>query len=122
MENKEIKTLSGYTVFIRPFFTYDQYIEIQKIWTRDVFYDAELKGVDGNPKPTGKMPANVIYEANRLAVSFLIVKILDPSGKEVQRQSNELPIPPADGTEVMDVVNRLSKEAAAAFDKKKAKA
>jgi hypothetical protein len=124
MENKTITTTSEYSVTLRPFLTYDQYIEIQKLWMRDVLIDTDRKDEKGTPKAPsmGKIPATVMYEANKLAVSFLIVKILDPNGAEVTRQDNELPIPPADGAEVMEEVTRISNEAATAFDKKKATA
>lgn len=121
MEPKEKTTTNGYKAYIHPFLTYDQYIEIQKLWMRDAIIDTEKKDEKGNPTPsTGKIPATVMYEANKLAVSFLVEKILDKDGKEVKRQPHELPVPPIDGTEIMEVINEISAEAAAAFDKKKA--
>lgn len=122
MEDKIITTSNGYQVTLAPFLTYDQFIEMQKIWTRDVVIDPNDKdenGVVKSPTP-GKIPANLIYEANKMAVSFLVKKIVDPKGNEVQRENiSALPVPPADGADIMEAINKLSNEAASAFDKKK---
>ena len=126
MENKQIKTTNGYTAVIRPFLTYDQYIDIQKVWTQHVLLEvgAETpeKAKEDAKKSISKVPANTMYEANRLAVSFLVVKILNPEGVEIKRQPHELPVPPLDGKEIMDFIDKLTSEAQEAFGKKKAKA
>ena len=50
-----------------------------------------------------------------------LVRIEDKDGVEIKRQGGELPIPLADGAEIMEEINRISNEASQAFDKKKAK-
>lgn len=122
MEDKTITTTNGYVVTIRPFLTYDQYIEIKRIFTSNITFNLKNTDEKGNPRPLSEnIPASIMYDANKLAVSFLIVKILNPKGEEVKRDANSLPIPPIDGTEVMEEIMRISDEADAAFDKKKAK-
>lgn len=122
MEDKTLTTTNGYIVTLAPFLTYDQFIDIQKIWTKDVVIDPNDKdesGVVNTPKP-GKISANLMYEANKMAVGFLVKKIVDPKGVEMQRVTpDSLPIPAADGQEVTEAINKISDEAAAAFDKKK---
>lgn len=121
--DKTITTVNEYKVTLKSFLTYDQFIEIQKLWMRDVLIDVDNKDDKGTPKTPsmGKIPATVMYEANKLAVSFLVLKIENKDGVEVKRQGGELPVPLADGAQIMDEVNRISNEASQAFDKKKAK-
>lgn len=124
MDDKIITTSGGYKVTLAPFLTYDQFIEIQKLWTKDAVIDPEDKDKDGKTKQPvmGKIAANTVYDANKLAVGFLVKSIEDPKGQEVVRQdANALPIPPIDGQEVMEEIGKISDEAASAFDKKKAK-
>jgi hypothetical protein len=122
MDDKIVKTTNGYTVTLRPFITYDQYVETQKLWTKDVMIDPNEKDKEGKvltPKPA-KISANILYDADKMIVGFLVKSITDTDGKEISRKPDELPIPPADGQEVMEAVKQISTECAAAFDKKKA--
>ena len=122
MTDIEVVTKShGYKAMIRPFLTYDQFIEIQKLYTQGVVIDMDKKDAENKPaKPEmGKVNASVMYDANKLAVKFLIVSIVDSDGKTVNRASDELPVPADDGAEIMDKVNEITKDAGAAFDKKK---
>jgi hypothetical protein len=116
MEDKIITTSGGYKVTIAPFLNHDQFIEIQEIWTND----AKIDPVTGKPI-LGEIRANTIYKANRLAVSMLVRKIEGPDGATVVRESNSLPIPPGDGQEVMEEIQKMETEAADSFAKKKAK-
>ncbi len=122
MENKIIITKNGYKVTLRPFLTYDQFIELQKIWSKDVYFDPNDKDKNGEQKEPimGKIPMNLLYEANKMTVGFLVVRIEDANGSEVVREDvNSLPIPPVDGQKVVDEIKKISDEASAAFDKKK---
>lgn len=116
MDNISITTERGYTVTLKPFLTYDDFIEVQKLWTSTTELDPNKK----DEKPTfGKIPANMMYEANALLTRQLVISIVDKNGKSVERQPEKLPLPPADGQEVMEKINELYQEAADAFDKKK---
>lgn len=120
MDNIVFKTSGEYQVTYKPFLTYDQFIELQKIWTKDMVIDPNKKGADGKVA-TPEMPKispNLAYEANKMLVGFLIVSITDPKGVEVPRSSNDLPVPFGDGDEIMDELDKISKEAYAAFEKK----
>lgn len=122
MEDKIITTANGYRVCVAPFLTYDQYIELQKMWIKDILIDADEKDKNGKPLPPkiGKIPANRMHEVNKVAVGFLVRRIEDKNGKVIEREAGTLPIPPIDGKEVIEIVNQMSAEATEAFDKKKA--
>ena len=121
MEDIKIETVHKYTVYIHPFLTYDQFIDIQKVWTKDIKINPEKVDPQGKPeKPKmDSVNMNLIYEANTLTVSFLVAKIIDPKGQEVIRKNGSLPIPAVDGSEVMQEVQRISKEASDSFEGKK---
>ncbi len=116
MENKTITTTNGYTAILKPFLTYDDFVEVQKIWTKSASFDP-----NGDlTKPVyDKIPMDIMYEANALMLTILVVSITDKDGKVVEREADKLPIPPADGQEIMNAVNVIYKEAADSFSKKK---
>lgn len=116
MENIKITTANKYVVEIRPFLTYDQFITIKSVFSENIIYDLTSSKVAG-----GEMPASALDKANKVAVSLLVIDILNEKGAKVERKPDELPLPVADGIEVMEVIERISSEATAAFDKKKAK-
>ncbi len=116
MDDKIITTSGGYKVTLKPFLTYDQFIELQKMYTVDTKIDPQAK----DPK-ISEFAANIVYEANKKAVGFLVVSIEDKDGKVVEREDNALPLPIADGQEVIDAINAMQNEAATSFDKKKVK-
>jgi hypothetical protein len=120
MDIISFKTSGGYEVKFKPFLTYDQFIELQKIWTKDMVIDPNKKD-DKGKVATPEMPKispNLAYDANKMLVGFLIVSILDPKGAEVTRASNELPVPFNDGDEIMSELDKISKAAYESFEKK----
>ncbi len=114
MDDKKIVTQSGYTVTFSPFLTYDQFIEIQKLWTANAVVNAET----GKPD-LGSIPANVMHDANKLAMSFLIKSITDKTGAVVPHDPGSLPLPPSDGMEIVNEINKIMAEASAPFTEKK---
>ena len=126
MQLIEKKTTNGYTATINPFLTYDQFQDIQDLYTKGVSFDpnavqtdAEGKEIPAKPKMSD-IPMSVLRDANKKAIEFLLVSIKDESGMEVDRKPGELPIPLIDGQEIMDEIDRISKDALDAFNKKKA--
>jgi len=114
METKEVKTTGGYTATLNAYLTYDQFVELQKVWTNNTLIDPTTGAQDLN-----KVPANLVYDAQKLAIGFLVKSITGPDGAAITRDINSLPIPPQDGQEIVDAINALTKEAADAFSKKK---
>jgi hypothetical protein len=115
--DKTITTSAGYKVILNPFFTYDQFVELQKLWTKDITIDPNHPNV--TPQ-MGAISASIVYEANKMSVGFLVKKIINPDGNEIAREDvTTLPIPAIDGSEVMDEITKISNEASDAFNKKK---
>ena len=121
MEDIKLETVNKYTVILHPFLTYDQYIDINSLWTKDMKLDPNKVDKEGKPeKPTmGLIGMDLINQANRMAIGFLVVKILDSKGAEVKREKNQLPIPAKDAKPVIDEIQRLQKEASEAFEGEK---
>ena len=121
MEDIKLETVNKYTVILHPFLTYDQYIDINSLWTKDMKLDPNKVDKEGKPeKPTmGLIGMDLINQANRMAIGFLVVKILDSKGAEVKREKNQLPIPSKDAKPVIDEIQRLQKEASEAFEGEK---
>jgi hypothetical protein len=114
MDDKKIVTQSGYAVVFSTFLTYDQFIEIQKLWTAN----AVVNAATGTPD-LGNIPANVMHDANKLAMSFLIKSITDKAGNPVPHEGGSLPLPPVDGMEIVTEINKIMAEASAPFTEKK---
>lgn len=122
MEDKIITTPNGYKVYIKPFLTHTQFVQIQKLYTKDIKIDPNKKkdASEANEEiKLSEFPANLVYDAQDLTVSFLVRKIEDKDGSVVERSGSDLPIPVEDGQAVMEVITEISNQAAAAFDKKK---
>jgi len=84
------------------------------------YFDPTEKNGEQKEPTIGKIPMNLFYEANRMTVGFLVVRIEDTNGNEVVREDpTSLPIPPVDGQKIVDEIKKISDEASAAFDKKK---
>ena len=121
MEDIKLETVNKYTVILHPFLTYDQYIDINSLWTKDMKLDPNKVDKEGKPeKPTmGLIGMDLINQAKRMAIGFLVEKILDSKGAEVKREKNQLPIPAKDAKPVIDEIQRLQKEASEAFEGEK---
>ena len=121
MDDIKLETTNKYTVILRPFFTYDQYVEINALWTKDMKLDPNKVDKDGKPeKPTmGLIGMDLINQANRMAIGFLVLKILDPKGAEVPHKDGQLPIPAKDAKPVIDKIQAIQKEASEAFEGEK---
>ena len=114
MMTKEVKTSGGYTATIGQFLTYDEYVEIQRVYSSNATIDTS----SGKPEMS-KMMASVVYDAQKKAISLLVKEIKDPDGNVMQRASDSLPIPAADGQEIVNAITAITTEATESFDKKK---
>ncbi len=113
MEPIQLKTPSGYTVFLRPFLTFGQRRELEKVWASKLKVDADAKRTE--------FDASAIYEAEDLAVSFLVEKILDKDGNELAGKPLEtiLSWPDEDGRCVYDKINEIASIKPSSQEKKK---
>lgn len=101
MNTVEIKTPSGYTVTLKPFLTYAQYLEVQAIISAKMSIDAagQIQGMSG---------ASLI-DANRKTLEFLLVKVVMPDGTESNNPIgavDEMPVD--DGLAVAEKINELT--------------
>src|SRR3990172_1184628 len=101
----DIKTASGYLVTIREELNYGQFLELQKTY-------ASLAKIDiDTQKITEINPVGAIDSQSK-AIELVVVKIIDPSGKELTdlvQAVTEMPI--QDGKQISEACNKIANEA-----------
>ncbi len=105
---KEFTTTNGYKYCLANYLTYDQFMAMQELVTRD-----QIAGQD--VQITGSKALAV----NKLVLTFLLLSLKDSSDVEVVREADSLPIPAVDGADIMAEVSKITNEASEAFTKKK---
>lgn len=92
MERIEFITPSGHTISIKPYLTFGQSRAIEKLWM------STMKVVPGQQEPTSSIDASIVYEAQDMAVKFLVEKITTNEDKVFQ------------GDTVLDVIASMKEE------------
>ena len=73
--------MNGYTAIFRPYLTFGQKRQLQKIISSAMTVDAETS------KPNTKISAAVIYEAQDAAMEMMLVSLTKPDGTTLQGQA-----------------------------------
>lgn len=75
MELTQITTPSGHKVFVKPYLTYGQSRELQRMWLKNI-------RIDGNKREFKDFSADVQYEVQEVAVKMLVEKVVEADGTE----------------------------------------
>lgn len=103
MENIELTTPSGYKVTLKPNLNYGEYTQIQEMMQAKATFDPINK--------TGTVPGSVVGEANRKALEFLLIKVINPDGTEASSPVDAINNMPArDGILVRDKIDELTSD------------
>jgi len=106
MEQIELKTPGGYTVYIKPVLTYGQFIQLQKLIASQMKIDPSTN------KVISEYEGAILFEANRKTMEFLVAKVIDPQGAEVTNVMEAIDnMPMEDGVAVSQKVNEISAQA-----------
>ena len=76
MEIVELVTPSGHKIYLRPYLTYGDRLEIKKIVGQHMSYDMQTGEKDT------KLTARAQYEAEEYAVKAMVQRLVEASGKE----------------------------------------
>lgn len=112
MEPVELATPSGYRVTLKPYLNYGQFIQIQQIFTSRMKLKINTSGSDPQTEGATEIDASVLYDANKKALEFLLLKVIMPDGQESNNPVVAIDeMPPQDGIAVMDRINEITNQA-----------
>jgi hypothetical protein len=101
MNTTDVKTPNGYIASVTADLTYRQYTELQNILTSKMTVDPSTTAVNN-------ISASVVQEANQKALTMLLVKLVDPQGKELPDPGNAInDIPAVDGIAISEKINEI---------------
>lgn len=114
MEIKEFKTSSGYTAKIKASLDFGDYRKIKtavkKQFRFSISSETKLDSVNNKDIKFSEMDLNSLTVANDLAISLLLVSIIDPKGNDLGSPIEALDtLPPKDGLEIVDEIDRITK-------------
>lgn len=113
MEPIELKTPSGYKVYLKPELTYGQYVTFQKIIASDMT-------VNPTTGASQDIKGSAVFEATDKVLEFLLVKILSSKGEELPAVAQTInDMPAKDGILVFKKINEITAEAGGEPESKK---
>lgn len=102
MEPVEIKTPSGYQVSIKPRLNYGQSVELKQT----ILAKTQMNVKDKSLKD---LPGDVLIETNKVALKFLVVKVINPDGTIAPDPVAAVyDMPVEDGEAVADKVDEIT--------------
>jgi hypothetical protein len=114
METVEFKTSGGYIATLKSRLTFGDYRKIKdaakKAFKFSIDPKTNLQSVKATDIKFSEMDLSALSAANEAGLSLLIIKITDANGIDLGSPLEALDnLPPTDGKEIYDEVDRLTK-------------
>jgi hypothetical protein len=110
MAHIDITTTNGYTATIKPFLTYGQFLDIQKVISSNVKLDPKTQEVS-------EISGEILMAVTEKTINYLLISLKDADGIDLNNNIKELPV--EDGAQIMAKINEVSSKASALVNKKK---